>query len=112
MPRAPSRLPVRRAYFLQCINVTFRRYISGVPGTGKTATVHTAGAAAAAAAAAAVMVVVAAVVVLIALATVRRLKESAKLQGHKQPLFVEINGQRLPTPHHLYTGKTIETSNP
>jgi hypothetical protein len=50
--------------------------------------------------------------VLIALATVRRLKESAKLQGHKQPLFVEINGQRLPTPHHLYTGKTIQTSNP
>jgi Cdc6-like AAA superfamily ATPase len=108
MPRPPSRLPVRRAYFLQCINVTFGRYISGVPGTGKTATVHTAGAAAAAAAAA----VVVAAVVLIALATVRRLKESAKLQGHKQPLFVEINGQRLPTPHHLYTGKTIQTSNP
>ena len=109
MPRPPARLPVRRASFLQCINVTFGRYISGVPGTGKTATVHTAGVAAASAATAAAAAVV--VVVVIALATVRRLKESAKLQGHKQPLFVEINGQRLPTPHHLYTGK-IKTSNP
>jgi hypothetical protein len=37
-------------------------------------------------------------------AAVRRLKQSAKLQGLKQPLFIEINGQRLPSPHHLYTG--------
>jgi hypothetical protein len=36
--------------------------------------------------------------------TVRNLKASAQLQGKKQPIFVEINGQRLPTPHHLYTG--------
>lgn len=51
-------------------------YISGVPGTGKTAT---------------------------CLEVVRRLQRRAQVGEIASFRFVEINGLRLPTPHHAYS---------